>query len=70
MNDQNISEELKKLREQLGEVVENQKKIQAGMRMIFFDVTNFENMVMKMMDNGATQTFQSDQTSQDDGYKH
>lgn len=68
-----IMAELKRLQRQLGEVLDNQKNLKADMRMIFFDVTNFENMVLKILDNSASHSLHWDkQESFKDkkGFKH
>ncbi len=48
---QNILSELKMINDRLDTVVQNQLDIKRDMRMVFSDITHFENLVLKIVDN-------------------
>lgn len=49
-----LLDSLKEITEQLELVAKNQKKLKKELQMIFSDITHFENMVIKILDNYNT----------------
>lgn len=50
-SDQDILSHLKKISMSLEILVNNQHKIENNLNMLFSDITGFENLVLKVMDN-------------------
>jgi len=52
-NYKNILDELDRLKDRLDSVAQNQMDLKKEMRMIFADISHFENMVIKILDNSS-----------------